>query len=316
MYTSNDTAVIKLALTRGNTIVGNIMMRPEKTVMYEVGVENQFSDLIVAGLTAYFKDVYDLSQIREVEALPQPYFQYFNVDYGNVKGFEFSLRKRMASMWALSAVYTLQFAKGTASFAGEWYNDYYNWQINPPVIDYWLDFDERHTINVNFDVETPKDFFFIPLQNFASSIVFSYHSGQPYTPQDLRGNRIGDDNSARMSGYMNVDWSLSRQIAIGPVNMVISGMINNLFNTTQVNYVYSTTGEPDSHGDPEPSLGQFGNVGHTSSRYTPQADLNHDGLINPVEQKTDYIAATEDYYDNPLFYNNPLNIRLGIGLSF
>ncbi len=316
MYTSNDTAVIKLALSRGNTIIGNILMRPEKTVMYEVGIENQFSDQVVAGLTAYFKDIYDLSQIREVPALPTPYFQFFNVDYGNVKGFEFSLRKRMADMWAISAVYTLQFAKGTASFAGEWYNDYYNWQIEPPVIDYWLDFDERHTVNINFDIETPKDFFFIPMQNFNSSIVFSYHSGQPYTPQDLRGNQIGDQNSARMEGYFNVDLNVSRQIALGPVNIVLSGMITNLFNTTQLNFVYPTTGRADAHGDPEPLLSQFGNIPHTSSRYSPQADLNHDGFINPSEQKLDYMAATIDYYDNPLFYNNPLNVRVGVGLSF
>ena len=316
MYGTTDTAVIRLALSRGNTIIGNILMKPQKTVMYEVGIEDQLSEEIAAGFTAYFKDIYDLSQIREVQALPTPYFQYFNVDYGNIKGFEFSVKKRMSNMWALSVVYTLQFAKGTAAYAGEWYYDYYYYQIDPPVIDYWLDFDERHTVNANLDIEMPRDFVFIPLQDFATSFVFSYHSGHPYTPENLKGEKIGDENSARMPGYFNVNWNFSRRISLGPVRFLVTGLIDNLFNTEQVVDVYPTTGEADDHGDPEPGIGQFGNIPHTSSRYSPQADFDHDGLINPVEQKADYIAAIRDYYDDPRYYNGPFRVRLGVGIGF
>jgi outer membrane receptor protein involved in Fe transport len=291
-------------------------MKPQKTVMYEVGIENQLSDQIAAGFTAYFKDIYDLSQIRLVEALPTPYYQYFNVDYGNIKGFEFSVKKRMADMWALSVVYTLQFAKGTAAYAGEWYYDNYYYQIDPPVIDYWLDFDERHTVNASFDIEMPRDFVFIPLQDFATSFVFSYHSGHPYTPENLKGEKTGDENSARMPGYFNVNWNFSRRVSIGPVRFLLTGLIDNLFNTEQIVDVYPTTGEANDHGDPEPGIGQFGNISHTSSRYSPQADFDHDGLINPVEQKADYIAALKDYYDDPRYYNGPFRVRLGVGIGF
>jgi len=316
MYGTTDTAVIRLALSRGNTIVGNILMKPQKTVMYEVGIENQLTDDIALGFTAYFKDVYDLSQIREVHALPVSYYQYFNVDYGNIKGFEFNFEKRLSDIWALSLAYTLQFAKGTGAYAGEWYYDRYTYQVEPPVIDYWLDFDERHTVNTNFDLELPQDFIFIPLQEFASSFVFSFHSGHPYTPENLRGDKIGDENSARMPGYWNIDWNFSRRISIGPVNLLLSGMIYNLFNTTQITNVYVTTGDPDNHGDPEPTLTQFTNVPLTSSRYTPQADYNHDGLISPTEQKKDYMMALADFYDNPRNYASPFRVRLGIGIGF
>ena len=316
MYGTTDTAVIRLALSRGNTIVGNILMKPQKTVMYEVGIENQLTDDIALGFTAYFKDVYDLSQIREVHALPVSYYQYFNVDYGNIKGFELNFKRRMSDVWALSVVYTLQFAKGTGAYAGEWYYDRYYYSVEPPVIDYWLDFDERHTVNANFDLELPQDFIFIPLQEFASSFVFSFHSGHPYTPENLRGDKIGDENSARMPGYWNIDWNLSRRISIGPVNLLLSGVIYNLFNTDQVREVYVTTGDPDNHGDPEPTLTQFTNVPLTSSRYTPQADYNHDGLISPTEQKKDYIAAREEYYLDPRNYYNPFRVRFGVGIGF
>jgi outer membrane receptor protein involved in Fe transport len=316
LYGVNDTAVVRLALSRGNTIVGNILMKPQKTVMYEVGIENQLSDEIALGFTAYFKDIYDLSQIREVQALPISYFQYFNVDYGNVKGFEFNFKKRISNMWALAIVYTLQFARGTGAWAGEWYNDHINYDIDPPVIDYWLDFDERHIVNANFDIDLPDNFFLLPLQNFASSFVFSYHSGVPYTPEDLRGNKLGDENSARMPGYVNVDMNFSRRIKLGPVNMMLTGMIENLFNTEQVTNVYVTTGEPDDHGDPEPTITQFVSIPMTSDRYSPQGDFNHDGLIDPAEGKLDYITALKDYYINPRNYNNGFKVRFGVGIGF
>jgi hypothetical protein len=200
--------------------------------------------------------------------------------------------------------------------AGEWYYDYYNFQIDPPVIDYWLDFDERHTVNANFDLLFPTDFFVLPFQDLSSSIVFSYHSGHPYSPEDLRGNRLGDENSARMPGYWNVDLNFSKRVAVGPVNLILSGLVYNLFNTEQINNVYTTTGQPDDHGDPEPLLSQFGSIPFSSTRYSPQADYDHDGLISPTEMKTDYMAAIADYYMDPRNYNNPLRIQLGIGIAF
>ncbi len=325
MYGTSDTAVIRVALTRGNTIVGNIMLKPEKTVQYEFGMEDQLAEQYIFGFTSYFKDIYDLSQIRNVIALPMSYFQSFNVDYGNVKGFEFSLKKIMANdIWAFSVNYTLQFAKGTASSAGQFYTDFYNsgtdpitgLPLQPPQIDYWLDFDERSSVNADFSLDFPKEFVFIPLQNLSSTFVFSYHAGHPYTPMDLKGNKLGDDNSARMPGYWNIDFSAQRRIPIGPVSFALNVLINNLLNTQQITSVYETTGKPDSHGDTEPSIGQFGYLAISSTRYSPQCDFDHDGLISNVEMKKSYIAARNDYYDDPSFYNGPFRIQVGVNLGF
>lgn len=324
LYGTTDTAVIRVAITRGNTIIGNVLLKPEKTVMYEFGLENQLSEDFIFGFTSYFKDIYDLSQIRVVNALPVAYFQYFNVDYGNVKGFEFSLKKVMSSMWSFNINYTLQFAKGTASYAGQFYTDFYNsgtdpytgLPLQPPQIDFWLDFDERSSVNSDFTLELPKDFVFIPLQNFSSTVVFSFHSGHPYTPLDLRGNKLGDDNSARMPGFWNVDFSAQRRVPIGPVSLAIDVLIANLLNTQQIVNVYETTGQADDHGDVEPSLGQFGALPISSTRYSPQADFNHDGLCTALEMKKDYMAALIDRYNDPTFYNGPLRIQVGVNLGF
>jgi len=316
MYQGTDTSVTRVLITRGNVQLGNLLLKPQKTVQYEVGIENQFSDVLAVGFTAYFKDIYDLSQFREVYALPQGYFQMFNVDYGNVKGFELSATKRMSDMWAFGLSYTIQFAKGTAAWAGQWYYDHYDYGIEPPVIDYWLDFDERHIVNANLDFDFPTDFLFMPFRDFTSSFVFSYHSGHPYTPEDARGNRLGDVNSARMDGYWNVDLNFSRRIKLGPMNLQVSGLVYNLFNTRQIIDVYPFTGDPDDFGFPEPPLDQFSPLSMASSRYSPQADYNHDGLITQAEYKRADIAARADYYEDPTNYNGPLRIRLGVGIGF
>ncbi|MBE0433109.1 TonB-dependent receptor [candidate division WOR-3 bacterium] len=316
LYGSTDTSVVRLLISRGNAIVGNIMIESEKTVLYELGIENQLSDEVVFGFTAYFKDIFDLNQVREVVAIPYSYYQYMNVDYGSVKGFEVNLQKRMSNMWAFGLSYTLQFAKGTAADAYEWYSDHYYYQIDVPVIDYYLDFDQRHTMHANWDLSLPSDFFLIPLQDFASSIVFSYNSGQPYTPRDLKGNKLGDENSARTPGYLNVDWNMSRSFKLGPANLVLKGMIYNLFNSEQIIEVHETTGDPIWHGDPEPSLDQFGYTSIASNRYSPQADFNHDGLINPREAKQAYIDARNEYYNDPRNFLPGFRARIGVGLQF
>jgi len=316
MYSSTDTQVVRISVSRANAVLGNVQIEPERTVLYELGIENQLSEELVLGFTAYFKDIFDLNQIREVVALPNSYFQYQNVDYGNVKGFELNLQKQMSNMWACGLSYTLQFAKGTAADANEWYQDFYYYQIDVPVIDYWLDFDERHIVNANLDLELPRDFFLIPLQDFSNSFVFSFHSGAPYTPRDLRGNRLGEENSARMPGYWNLDWNFTRQIRLGPLSLAFRGMILNLFNTRQILEVHETTGDPTNHGDPEPSLDQFGSTSISSTRYSPQCDFNHDGLVNPYEAKQAYIDCRNDYWFDARNFNPGFRARFGVGLMF
>jgi hypothetical protein len=108
----------------------------------------------------------------------------------------------------------------------------------------------------------------------------------------------------------------SRLIKLGPARLVIKGLLTNLFNTEQIINVYPTTGEPDDHGDAEPTLSQFGYLPISSTRYSPQTDFNHDGLISPAEMKESYIAARSDYYMDPENYNDPFKVQLGAGIGF
>ena len=313
LYNTSDTAVIRLLLYNGENVLSNISIRPEKMVLYEFGFEKIYSHNILFSFNAYYKDYDNLLQLRKIQALPDPYYQYFNDGHCDVKGIELMVKKNLLKTCGFGIAYTLQYARGASAWA---HADYYTSDIEPPVTNYWLDYDERQNIVANFDFVMPKDFFLSPLQNFTSSAIFSYHSGHPYTPEDLTGERLDNVNSLRMPDYWNVDWKINRRLHIGPAKFVLSCLINNLFNTEQVIKIYPTTGKPDDHGDPVPSLTQFDFIPITSPYYSPQADYDHNGLITPPEFQSAYTTAINDYYLDPTYYNTGFRMRLGIGIEF
>jgi outer membrane receptor protein involved in Fe transport len=326
LYRSTEPMVVWLLLHRFNSVVGNPDLTVEKTIAYELGYENQLSDIFALGFIAYYKDIYDLIQTKRVITMPYPYYQVTNMDYGNVRGLELTLKKKMYQYWTFDLSYTLQFAKGTASDAWQHYYDIYNdpsgqdpitGEYKIPRIDYWLDFDERHIINSSFGFLFPSDFIVAPLQDFFADFIVSYHSGFPYTPHDNKGNPVGDENSARLPGYINVDANFSKDIRLMGLTFKVFSQIYNLFNTEQIIQVYNTTGEPgDDGGETGISVQDFGSISLTSAYYTPQADYNHDGLTNPSERYEEYIKARRTYYNNPFHWNPGLKARVGFGLSF
>jgi hypothetical protein len=96
----------------------------------------------------------------------------------------------------------------------------------------------------------------------------------------------------------------------------LNGLITNLFNTVQVSNVHETTGDPDWRGDVEPSLDEFEVLTLAETRYSPQADYNHDGVVTRVERKQDYLLCIRDFYRCPINYNDGFRARFGIRIGF
>ncbi len=324
LYSVTTPTVVAIAIRRGNQILGNPEMQSKKTIQYEFGFENQISDVFSFDLTAYFRDIYDLETVREVIALPMSYFQMANADYGNVKGFEFGLTKRLLNYWSGRISYTLQYAKGTGSYAWESYYDYYNAAPDPvtgtrppvPAIDFWLDFDERHMVVTDLGLSFPKDFVLLPLRDFDLSTVTTYHSGQPYTPTNIKGERIGDMNSARKPGYINTDLRASKDVPIGPLDLGLNCTIYNLFNTEQVREVYASSGEPDwDNADPNYSPSQLSSFTIFSTYYHPACDMNHNGICSNTERYIGYMDARHFQQKNPNNYMPSFRIRFGASIK-
>jgi outer membrane receptor protein involved in Fe transport len=97
--------------------LGNRVLKPRKTVAYEIGVEHNFGGL-VADVTAYYKDI--TQTIRTITVFTRDGGRYLtsgNGDYGDSKGIEISLRKPLSNYWSGYFSYTL--TSGINGFSGD-----------------------------------------------------------------------------------------------------------------------------------------------------------------------------------------------------
>ncbi len=311
LYESLEADIVR----RGNIIVGDPDLDAQKTIAYETGFEAQLSDVFAFDLTLFYKDIYDLVGTRPVSALPMSYTIITNVEYGRTFGFELGLQKRLSQYWQAKASYTFQIAKGTAADAWQWYT--YNYQGIPfTQIDYFLDYDQRHLFNFDFGLSFGEDFVFFPLRDFSAGFVFTYGTGFPYTPTDLRGNRTGDLNSGRMPASWNIDTRLTKSFRIAGLKPIAFVDILNLFNKINVTGVHAATGLPNFDGQVY-TIGQF-TSGYIPGdpTYHPARDYDHDGYITQWERYDSYIRARQDYVDNPTNYGPPRRVRVGLELGF
>ena len=323
------------AYLRGNQIIGNPDLLAQQTIAYELGLEQEISDQVVADLTAYYKDIFDLMGTRFQSAIPLGYFPLVNEEYGSVRGFEIGLQKVLSGYWSARASYGLSLARGTASQTYEWYYERYRYgtdpvtglQMEPPRRDYALEFDERHNAKVSFSVDLPRDLAVVPLREFNGTFLVNFGSGLPYTPREVgarglnAGRATAERNSARMPPRFWSDLNAAKYFTVGQMKLGISLVINNLFDNEMVQWVYGATGLPNDDGyaatlSPATwAVTSDINLLNTSL-YNPVRDHNHDGYITDEEEFAAYKVAYLDFVDNPSNYGPPRQIKLGVNIGF
>ncbi len=323
------------AYSRGNQIIGNPDLLAQQTIAYELGLEQQFSPQVIADLTAYYKDIFDLMGTRFQPAVPTGFYPLVNEEYGSVRGFEVSLRKLLERYWSARLSYGLSLARGTASSTYEWYYERYRYgtdpvtgnQMEPPRRDYALEFDQTHNARLSLSVDLPGDVGFVPARDFSGSLLFSVGSGLPYTPRQVgarglnAGRQTAERNSARMPATFTTDLNAAKRFRIGPLRLGLNLVITNLLNNQNVTWVYGATGRPDDDGYAA-TLSPLGWSGVSditilnTSLYNPVRDRNHDGYINDEEEYIAFKMAWLDFVNNPQNYDAPRQVRLGVSLEF
>ncbi|MBN1465893.1 TonB-dependent receptor, partial [candidate division KSB1 bacterium] len=97
--------------------LGNRNLKPRKTVQYELGIERNFSGLIV-DVTAFYKDI--TNTIRDIRVITLDngfYITTGNADYADAKGVEIAIRKPLTSVWGGYLNYT--WSTGIAGTSGD-----------------------------------------------------------------------------------------------------------------------------------------------------------------------------------------------------
>ncbi len=333
-----------ILLRRGNQRIGNPNLEAQKTKAWEFGVAHQITNNFSLDVTGYYKDMYDVEGIRFVTAIPSNYSVLTNSEYGKAYGIEVSLKKRYSNNFSFDVSYTLSWARGTSSDQYQHYQlvtngppDPYTGQMKVyPQLDYWLDFDQRHTANVIFDYRLPEKagpqlFGYNILENFGINLLWRFHSGRPYTREDSRGNQVGDYNGARQPWYMITDARINKDFKLFGVNYSLFAEIENLFNERRATRVYPRTGNAYwdgivypkgsstfEEGDPQYDV----NADLGIKEWDPQPfnekglrqqsepiDLNGDGDFEDIIGTKDGIVTPEEYYNAYLRFINDIYAR-------
>jgi outer membrane receptor protein involved in Fe transport len=258
--------------------VGNPGLKSQRTVAYELGVQQQLSADIRIDVTGYYKDFRNLigTEVYDI-GNGNLYSQYVNRDYGNAKGIIISLEKRHTHGFSATLDYTFQIAQGNASDPNAVFLDN---QTSPPRESQKqlapLDWDRKHSLNLTATAGTLDDFTF--------TLIGKLGSGLPYTPSQSN-QRTGLVNSETRPTTVSADLYVTKYFDFfgNPIN--VFAKIYNVFETKNELDVFTDTGR---------------------AGYSVQAGF---------EGRPRGINTISEYYTRPDFYSAPRQVILGLGIS-
>ncbi|HDS09593.1 MAG TPA: TonB-dependent receptor, partial [Firmicutes bacterium] len=144
---------------------------PQVTDIIEFGVQRQLGNDFVFEVNAYNKTMDKIHCVWENPVTNL--WEYTNGGSGWARGAEFTLRKTLSNNIKGWVNYSWMEGKGKNI-----YRDFYNYSnIGTEIWDkeYYLDWDQRHNVNVNL---------FYQSENFFMNVIWRWGSGYPYSPHD------------------------------------------------------------------------------------------------------------------------------------
>ncbi|MBN2366485.1 MAG: TonB-dependent receptor, partial [Calditrichaeota bacterium] len=261
--------------------MGNAELKPQRTVIYELGLQQELTPIFGIAVTTYYKDIRNLLG-TEVQKTYQGdrYARYINRDYAFVKGITFEFEKKQAAGIAASVDYTYQIAKGNASDPNTAFLDA---QSDPPKETQKqlvpLNWDRRHQINASLTLGYPG--------NYLVSLIARYGSGLPYTPS-FQNYQTAVENAGRKPPEFLVDLHAYKSMSLFNMKFGLYMKVYNLFDRLNEVNVFSSTGR----------------AGYTLDRL-------YFGLDRPRG-----INTLDQYFIRPDFYSAPRRVQLGLEVGF
>ncbi len=266
-------------------VFGNPDLEPQKTVMYELGLQQELVNGITMDITGYYRDV------REWVSTGIPvdmgggasYFTYVNKDYSNVRGLTLNLERRFSRGFGFNVNYTFQIAEGSNSNPDEEFGAIQD-NKEPVRAILPLDWDQTHTMNGTF---------FVGGRDWSLSFIGQLGSGYPYTPTQnvatTQGISVSTDlprNSRRKPLTYNLDMNFLYSL---PIPYVESQLFVKMFNVL----------------DQRNQLTVFSDTGVADETYDIQGtdDGSRPNSVN-------------DFYIHSEWYSAPRHVQIGIKFNF
>ncbi|MDQ3142970.1 MAG: TonB-dependent receptor [Bacteroidota bacterium] len=305
----------------GRTPSANGNLKPSKTIDYEVGFQQKITNSSALKISAYYKELRDMIQVTTLSKVASvgTYNTYGNLDFGTVKGFNFTYDLRRTNNFEFIATYTLQFADGTGSDADS-QNGLTNKGINIRNI-FPFTYDERHRFSFtsDFRYESGKKYNGPRIgganifANAGINMQIIAASGRPYSPGqnivrfDGSGYR-GSINGARLPWNFTVDLKADKSFRISKpesknaMNINVYLRVQNLLDTKNVIGLYRGSGSPEDDGYLASGRGQ-NEINNTANTYG--------------EENVQYFIDSYNWrLLNPDNYTLPRRIFLGAILEF
>jgi hypothetical protein len=320
-----------LAFTNTNDVFGRDLDFG-KSIVFEFGLRHAFSDDMVLDVSAYNKDKVSDITARILE-IPDPVtggLQAINVmtnaDFGNVRGVDVKLDRRIGSMFQGTLSYTYQTSRTTGSDPLEYLNTLSR-QISsvtgdrapPPQALITSAENRTHTVAGNLALNFPNDY--RPgtmagslLRNTGLFATFRFASGLPYTPIQNAGagtrgpgNGFGNVgtgleelNSGSMPWIKNVDLRATRGFRFGGRDLTVFADFRNLFNWTNLTAIFAETGDVVNAQNRE--------IGLTDYLSVLRQEAEADGLVG-ADQSIDLTDCTVYASGTPQGLPNCLLLR-------
>lgn len=285
---------------RSTPTFGNANLNPEKSIQYEMGLQQQFTDNLKIDLTVFYKDVNDLIQSRRViagdVALEKKFNVITNISYASVKGFTVSILKRKSPGGIFSATvdYTFQVAEGAFTDPTKLAADTRTGRVAEQEF-VPLSYDRTHTVNATLTLSKAR--------NWALSAIANLQAGTPFTPQVPSSVQAVefDVNSATKPAQKNVDLKLEKFFrAPGGVFSVFM-QVDNLLDWKDERFVHTNTGRSLTSLDETTQPNRFNNL---------KDKINSEpGNFFPTQ-------FLDDFYQREDWLSAPREIRMGMTFEF
>lgn len=286
MYENAD---FKYSLSVGQVLFGNANLNPEKTVTYEIGLQQQLAEDLAFNVTGFYKDVRDLLAVQNIRVSGnETYSKYVNKDYGNIKGITFSLTKRRNKQDLLGVTldYTFQVAEGNDNNADAFFIDLKSNRQSEKIVIY-LPWDQTHTLNSTISLGK--------VDNWNVSVIGKLGTGLPYTPELTQQQLFVRTNSGRRPSTAIVDLLAEKTVKLFDFNAVFFVKVFNLLDTLNERLVYQDTGR---------------------STYTLEQHRGGTKSTDELAGRVDGFHTSEEYFHRPNYYYPPREVRLGVSLEF
>lgn len=282
-----------------NPTFGNPNVEPQRSVQYELGLQQLLLDDLKLEVTGFYKDVSNYIYTQQIYTNEgRAFYLLTNLAYSSSKGITISLLKRRSpqDFFSASLDYTFSLAEGNRTYPSDelFFSEKSGKQSETYLVPF--SFDRSHVINATLAFTQPN--------NWIASFIGYFQTGTPYTP--IFPSNIVDitfeQNSARQPIQWNVDFKFEKFFMLGSLKLSLFAQIENLFDTQNELYVYASTGRALSAIEEKDINIVFSDILRRINRGDP-------GLV-PMRE-------IEKYYSlRPERVNRPREIRMGFQLIF